>query len=324
MGIKRDLTNMFDSIERRSCATIEGVADLHLFRRLGRVIRGLADDSTMIRPEPWELVRSTVGRARRGAVAWTSDDMGYPTAFTVRVSREAWERFYRHETAAIARRVASEVARRLAPPRGTAPRLRITIECDTLLYRGDFDIDASFDLSEAPCGGTGARPDQDLGSRPRDSSGTLLAGAPVEAAACPAGEPVGHGTVLVAGRTVVDTVLEGADDRTGQADDMAAEINFGQASFRVVDGTTIGAPNHRQNADIELPINENRYVSGVHGRFERTAQGWVYEQLGPNGSTLIQDKSATKLAAGSREVVGDGAILELPHVEERILFRAPA
>lgn len=297
MGAKRNLANSFDAIERGSYSAIQAVADLHIFRRLSRALRGLIDDSSMIRPEPWELVRAIATHARRTAVAWTSDDFGYPSAFSVSVAREAWECFYRHDTRDIARRIASEVRGRIAQPFQPEPRLTVTISCDPLLYRGDFDITASFDDHGSA--------DEDFGRR-----STVVRGAATY-------EPE---TASHAGRTSIATVLEGADAPAGRMEAPHALLRFGDESFELVDGATIGAPGHARNADIELPIGANRYVSGRHGRFERTATGWTYEQLGPNGSTLIQNGSATGLRPGSKTALEHGAVLELPHVEERLVF----
>ena len=297
MGAKHNLSGMFNAIERTSYLAIQSLIDLHLFRRLSRALRGLIDDSSMIRPEPWELVRAVAACARRTAVAWSSDDFGYPTAFTISVSREAWECFYRHDTDKIARRIASDVGQRLAQPFLPDQSPSVSIECDLILNRGDFDIVASFDHRMIP--------DEEPVAR-----GTVVRGAAANVSAT-ASESVG---------TSVATVLCGTGAPTKCGGRRRAALRFGDALFEVADGTTIGAPNHAQGADIALPIGENRHVSGIHGRFERTDQGWVYEQLGPNGSTLVQDRNATKLHPGSREVLQHGAILELPHVEERLVF----
>lgn len=331
MGAKRNLANSFDAIERGSCSAIQAVADLHIFRRLSRALRGLIDDSSMIRPEPWELVRAIATHARRTAVAWTSDDFGYPSAFSVSIAREAWECFYQHDTRDIARRIASEVRGRIAQPFQPEPRLTVTISCDSLLYRGDFDITASFDDQGSADEDFGRRSTVVLGDERdsrKDGSGAVFGGAYADGApVTPRGGTVVRGaatyepeTASHAGWTSIATVLEGADAPAGRMEAPHALLRFGDESFELVDGATIGAPGHARNADIELPIGANRHVSGRHGRFERTATGWTYEQLGPNGSTLIQNGSATGLRPGSKTALEHGAVLELPHVEERLVF----
>lgn len=296
-----------------------------LFKSLRRCVWGLRDTMysaarhierkrknsplAAIEPAPGKLIEQIGWDVITQQVDWGKDSDVHesPDVYTVEVSREAWEGYYRDRVQEdgsfpmLTQAVEKHVRQRsfLDDP------IEVFIALEPLLEPGDFEIKASFSASTRPSakGESGSRTATKASQPAQDSS-------PEEQT--PAfHSPADQNTVCMS--------------RTPQLN-ATASVAMNGTTYRIGDQTTIGIRRGESDdqADIMLPLSQDlKYVSRKHGRFSRSAETgtWTYEQLGSNGSALIRNGKSFQLAKEDTIELEHADMLYLAESKHALTFR---
>ncbi|MDM8246650.1 hypothetical protein QUW40_08565 [Collinsella tanakaei] len=284
-----------------------------------------------------------------------------PDCFEVQVPTSAWRMYYGHGAAEICARIEAAVQAKLHRKFGFDSLPHVSICPTMALLDGELIVKASYfdtpsERTDAPAvepqwgrgaaacdveaagaaatvrlDGRASAPTVDAVDEARDACDEVTGD--VAAAVADAGDAHDGGEA-----NVEDT--PGEDVQTAKQDVLeapsltpclmtmapAGTLAFGRRRYPLRDGMTVGVKrgDGPEQADIMLPYSEDFYlVSRRHGRLAYdAAQGaWHFEQLGPNGTTVVRDgRIVATLERGDSAVLRDGDGLLFAGARQQVSF----